>query len=90
MRQVQEKIKTLEDKVNQLIQKLEYLKKENLMLIQENVKLKTNFENRDVENESGGEKLKTNGQNNGQDKFKQELDHYIHELNKCIEWMNTM
>ena len=88
MQRLSNQIEKLEDQVNHLIQKLEYLKKENLMLIEENVKLKKELENLmevHSDREDNGSKVSV-----GSEQLKEELDHYIHEIDKCIEWINTM
>ena len=96
MQDILQKLNRLEDKIKQMSQKIEYLRKENIMLIEENVKLK-----QDIEKQRGGsmvspekvvfrtkENIDVNNQNSEQ--LKRDLDKYIVEIDKCIELINNM
>lgn len=86
MEQIFQKFDLLKEKVKVTTQKLEYLRKENMMLIEENVRLKEKLETKlEGGSEQAGDK------NNLQvEKVKRDLDKYIVELDKCIEMINNM
>ncbi|MCB0685337.1 MAG: hypothetical protein KDC53_02395 [Saprospiraceae bacterium] len=96
MQDILRKLDRLEDRIVQLSQKIEYLRKENMMLIEENVKIKQEAEKiksgkiaaeqSEVEREHEGKSsvLKQTEQ------MKKELDKYIVEVDRCIEMINNM
>ncbi len=95
-----EKLEAVEMKVRELAYKLERIKKENALLREENKKLSTELgrlqrEKADPElplshqspdgehtpGEAGSEVLTV--------QFKDQLSHYIGEIDKCIEWLDN-
>lgn len=82
----------------QLSQKIEYLRKENIMLIEENVKIKQESEkikSGKIAQVRGGtdhvvvEDDKTSFRRQTE-QMKKELDKYIVEVDRCIELINNM
>ncbi len=96
MQEILKKLDKLEERVQQMAQKMEYLRKENLMLIEENVKLKQEFEKNSIGNKTLGHKGRNgNREENGSgllqsDQLRRELSKYIGEVDKCIELINNM
>ena len=97
MQEVQKGLNRLEEKTAQLVQKVEYLRKENLMLIDENVKIKQELEKYKVEasaNYRGGGEERVGENAKGQkvqaEKMRRDLEKYITEVDKCIELINHM
>ncbi len=97
MQDVLRKLDRLEERLLQLSQKIEYLRKENIMLIEENVKLKQEAERNKsgkiaqarVAKEQVGDDDNTSVRNQTE-QMKKELDKYIVEVDKCIELINNM
>lgn len=96
MQDILSKLERVEEKLIQLTQKLEYLKKENIILIEENVKLKKDIE----KNRGGSEVIKEvvvqkqddrEMKNKKQsEQLRSDLDKHIVEIDKCIELINNM
>ena len=88
------KFDQLEQKVKEIGQKLEYLKKENIMLIEENVRLKEEVEKiklRVTQSDPIGNKESLPEKDPAQaDKLRREIDKYIVEIDKCLEWINDL
>ena len=88
------KLNQLEERVLELCQKIEYLKKENIMLIEENVKIKQDTERVKLGNIAFGQgpKSPVSFEENTAEKeqLRKELDKYIVEVDKCIELINDM
>ncbi|NRB51503.1 MAG: hypothetical protein HRU41_27775 [Saprospiraceae bacterium] len=96
--QVTEKIDNIELKIRQLAQKVDRLNEENNSLKAENERLKT-----DLDKQKGAvltlkNKLdKTQGMLDTQhvsetadsEQLKKQLDQYIKEIDKCIEWLSN-
>ncbi len=97
MQELHQGLERLEDKMAQLVQKIEYLRKENIMLIDENVKIKQELEKYKVEhaaNNRGSGEDKSGGNAKGREieaeKMRRDLEKYITEVDKCIELINHM
>ena len=96
MQALAEKINGIEQKVRQLAAKLEQVQKENAAYKEENRKLRTDLavimekesqiqpskvvEPPNVVVKNGGEPVNSK-------KLRKEIDQYIKEINKCIEWL---
>ncbi len=83
-----QKLEKLEEKVKVMTQKLEYLRKENMMLIEENVRLKDKSEGAQAIESKGQKAIKV--ENLQVEKMKRDLDKYIVDLDKCLEMINNM
>ncbi|MCB0668247.1 MAG: hypothetical protein KDC80_20615 [Saprospiraceae bacterium] len=97
MQDILRKLDRLEDRVMQLSQKIEYLRKENIMLIEENVKIKQEAEKNKIgknalEQSDGVERISDSKTSvvRQTEQMKKELDKYIVEVDKCIELINNM
>lgn len=96
MQDVHLRLGSLEEKITQLVQKIEYLRKENIMLIEENVKLKQELEKNKIGSAANqrarvGERAEVVGTNKVEaEKIKRDLEKYIVEVDKCIELINHM
>ncbi|MBX2816230.1 MAG: hypothetical protein KTR24_09535 [Saprospiraceae bacterium] len=88
MNMVIQKLEKLEEKVKVMTQKLEYLRKENMMLIEENVRLKDKSEGAQAIESKGQKAIKV--ENLQVEKMKRDLDKYIVDLDKCLEMINNM
>ena len=92
--QVTEKIDNIELKIRQLAQKMDRLNEENNTLKAENERLKT-----DLDKQKGAVQTlkKTQGMLDTQhvsksadsEQLKKQLDQYIKEIDKCIEWLSN-
>ncbi|GAA5221462.1 hypothetical protein [Membranihabitans marinus] len=89
-----ERLNQLDHKLRQVGGKMSMLKRQNMQLLAENVRLKKQLEknknNTFVSDESRNEaegKIEThaNGREVEVEKLKSELDHYIKQLGACIE-----
>lgn len=89
-----ERLNKLDHKLRQVGGKMSMLKRQNMQLLAENVRLKKQLEknknNTFVSDESRNEaegKIEThaNGREVEVEKLKSELDHYIKQLGACIE-----
>ena len=94
-----EHIDGIEWKVQKLVQKMKLLKQENQQLLDDNVslrnelqKIKDNKDNLEANLNRTKEALGTKESNAEGDtkKLKEEIDQYIHEIDKCIEWLQSM
>lgn len=91
-----EKIEQVELKVRQLALKMERLQEENAVLAKANKQLKNDLVNESDKKVLLEQKLGQLSQNlhakQAQDpkdiqEIRQEIDHYIQEIDKCIEWL---
>ena len=97
MQDVHHRLGQLEGKITQLIQKIEYLRKENIMLIEENVKLKHDLEKQKI-GSAGSQRGRVVENGDGDaaekkvraEKMRRDLEKYIVEVDKCIELINHM
>lgn len=94
-----EQLESIEWKVQKLVQKMKLLKKENAQLLEENVqlsndikKIKDNKGNLEANFSRTKEALDQNKQEEfGNNKMlKEEIDHYISEIDKCIIWLQSI
>ncbi|WP_236975339.1 hypothetical protein [Membranihabitans maritimus] len=96
METIRDRIGKIDHKLRQVGGKMSLLKRQNMQLLAENVRLKkqleknknNNFVNNKLENRGEREEeIKTNADGNGEEveKLKSELDHYIEQLGECIE-----
>lgn len=95
MQEIHHKLDRLEDKITQLVQKIEYLRKENIMLIEENVKIKQDLEKNKIGSAVGQRgRVQDKGDGEAREKkvqaeqIRRDLDKYIVEVDKCIEMIN--
>jgi regulator of replication initiation timing len=89
MQNILKKLDRFEDKVKELSQKIEYLRKENMMLIEENVKIKKEAE-RIKDNHQKGNGVEEALVNVNVEQCKKDLSKYIGEVENCIEIINSM
>ena len=96
MQALAEKINGIEQKVRLLAAKLELVQKENAAFKEENRKLKTDLaviieKNGQVDPKMVVKPPETARKNGGEPvnskKLRKEIDQYIKEINKCIEWL---
>jgi len=96
--QVSEKIDNIELKIRQLSQKMDRLNEENNNLKAENERLKTDLDKQKGAVQTLKNKLdKTQGMLDTQhvnepahsEELKKQLDQYIKEIDKCIEWLSN-
>jgi len=99
MQALADKLNTIEVKVKQLAQKIEQVQQENAVFKEENRRLKTDLA---VLIEKGGQggatptvpvvqqvaPIKRKEQLNTK-KLKKEIEQYIKEIDKCIEWLQN-
>jgi regulator of replication initiation timing len=88
----------IEQKVKQLLEAMDILRQQNTSLLKENKQLKADLE---AQHERIGELTErlTNSQQalagqRGDDsentqKLRKQIDQYIHEIDKCIEWLQN-
>jgi len=96
MQVLSEKITNIEDKVRKLALKMERLQQENAALTEENRKLTNDLAARERKVGELNSKM-ANGQNETgreQDsgiskKLRKEIDQYIKEIDKCIDWLQN-
>ena len=99
MQALADKLNTIELKVKRLAQKMEQVQQENAAFKEENKKLKTDLA---VMLEKGGQAITTPvaptvpvvAKKSGEKqlntkKLKKEIEQYIKEINKCIEWLQN-
>ncbi len=95
-----ERIDSIELKIRELAFKLERLKKENAVLREENQELKAEAERlREQSAEAFNDNLnqKSRPEPEAQplaepeqsEKLREQIDQYIQEIDKCIEWLNN-
>ena len=93
-----EKIDNIELKIRQLALKLERFRKENADLTQKNEQLKAELDKQKGTVSALKDKLtKTQGvlerqevnESEHSQQLKQQLDQYIREIDKCIEWLQN-
>lgn len=92
-------IEGVEWKIQKLIQKMRLLKQENAALLEENIRSKQeldhhkkNIANLETQLNRTKDALE-NTQDNGTDRtklLKEEIDHYINEIDKCLEWLQNI
>jgi uncharacterized coiled-coil DUF342 family protein len=94
-----QKIDGIEWKIQKLAQKMKLLKKENSALLEENLQQKTELEghkkniyNLEAQLSRTRETLESSHKNgSGSSKLlKEEIDQYISEIDKCLEWLQSM
>ena len=95
MQDVHLQLERLEEKVTQLVQKIEYLRKENIMLIEENVKFKRDLEKNKIGTAASQRgRVKAKGDGDAREKktqaeqIRRDLEKYIVEVDKCMELIN--
>ena len=96
MQALADKIHGIEQKVRQLAAKLEAVQKENAAFREENRKLRTDLavimeKESHISPQMVVPPPKTASKNGGESvnskKLRKEIDQYIKEINKCIEWL---
>jgi len=99
MSEIVDRIDNIEWKVQKLSQKMKLLKKENSDVIEENIRLKNELnkikqhkENLEAnfnrtKNALGTTKQEETGNNK---MLKEEIEHYVSEIDKCIEWLQSI
>mgnify|MGYP001436879597 CR=1 FL=1 len=97
-RALSDRIEDIEGKINKLVRKFEIVKKENTLLLEENIQLKqqiNNYKKEKKENKEAGQQAAVD---NGfisksdaveRDKIKNELNKYIKEVQECIDQLQT-
>lgn len=94
MEKIKERLNQLDHKLRQVGGKMAMLKRQNMQLLAENVRLKKQLEknknntfvNDEHRNADGGQiETHANGREAEVEKLKSELDHYIKQLGACIE-----
>ena len=93
-----ERLEAIDTKVKKLAQKYEIIKKENIMLMEENIRLKQNAGKHKAELDVVGKNLSktskdlvsqnANAQNN--EEVKSKIDKYIKEIEHCIELLENL
>ena len=98
MQVISDKLEGIELKVRQLASKLEGLQQDNAALLEENKKLRTQLSERNNAVGLLQEELKNSQQSLEQmkglesrpsKKLKKDIERYIREIDKCIEWLNN-
>jgi predicted nuclease with TOPRIM domain len=84
------RLELLERKVREIAQKVEYLRKENIMLIEENVRLKGKVEELKIGELKKRKNVLPEDTPVQAEKLRREIDKYIVEIDKCIEWINDL
>ena len=96
MQTLADKISNIELKVRQLALKLERLQNENNTLIKENTNLKAELDKKDstlslmqdqVANAQNALDKKRESDPEHSIKLRQDIEQYINEVDKCIEWL---
>lgn len=97
-RALADRLQDIESKINKLVQKYEIIRKENTMLIEENIQLKQQINNikkeKKVNKEAGRHMAGTIGDPGDSDtvergKIKNELNKYIKEVQECIDQLQN-
>jgi predicted nucleic acid-binding Zn-ribbon protein len=92
-----EQIDLIEIKVRQLATKVERVQQENAALQEVNQQLKAELDRQKGGMDALKDKLeiaqralgsRRNGKMEQSEKLKEQLDQYIHEIDKCIEWLH--
>lgn len=98
MQNLSEKLGNVELKVRQLALKLDRLQNENSSLLEENNQLKNSItanNNRVIELEQkllGSQQVLEKKRNDGPEsskKLRKDIEQYIQEVDKCIEWLQN-
>lgn len=91
-----EKLENIELKIRQLAQKMERLQVENGALLDENKRLKAEIDRQKGTVGVLKNKLELTQQAFGQERedhsngeLKEQIDQYIQEIDKCIDWIQT-
>ena len=95
-----ERIDSIELKIRELAFKLERLKKENAVLREENQELKAEAERlrqqpAEALNDNVNQKSRLEpeaqplAETEQSEKLREQIDQYIQEIDKCIEWLNN-
>ena len=90
------RIKNIESKLKQVLQKMNFLKEENRTLLEENVKLKEEYNNQISSAESVSEVKQSNDSlqiesesQRALDDIKKEIEKHIVEIDDCIELLKA-
>lgn len=90
------RIKNIESKLKQVLQKMNFLKEENRTLLEENVKLKEEYNNQISSVESISEVKQSNDSlqiesesQRALDDIKREIEKHIVEIDDCIELLKA-
>ncbi|MCB0570172.1 MAG: hypothetical protein KDC66_10430 [Phaeodactylibacter sp.] len=92
-----EQIDSIEIKIRQLVLKMERVHEENTALQEENKQLKAELDRQKGAAHVLKDKLEKtqrvvdsqrNGKTEQSEKLREQLDQYIHEIDKCIEWLH--
>lgn len=95
---ISERLESIELKIRQLALKLRQLTRENSALREENQQLQTTLRQRDetlaeLRNQLQNVNLTLDEQRQGDtvqtEKFKEQVDHYIQEIDRCIAWLTN-
>ena len=95
MQDILQRLQLFEEKVIQLAQKVEYLRKENMMLIEENVKLKQQTEKVITGSIAQGQREKEAVRQEvksveEKEQIRNQLESYVIQIDKCIELINNL
>ncbi len=94
---ITERIDSIELKVRQLVQTKERLQRENAALKEDNRKLKAELDRQSgavdaltykLEESQRALESQRSHQPEDSEKLQQQLEEYIEEINKCIEWLH--
>lgn len=92
-----EQIDRIELKIRQLVSQMERIQDENTALQDENKQLKAELDRQKGVSNALKDKLENtqrvvdsqrNGKTEQSEKLREQLDQYIHEIDKCIEWLH--
>lgn len=98
MQALSEKLNGIELKVRQLALRLERLQNENKSLLQENKKLRTELTKKDdklgvlegkVARSQAALEVRRDNDPEDSKKLRKEIEQYIKEVDKCIEWLQN-
>ena len=95
MQNILQRLQIFEEKVLELAQKVEYLRKENMMLMEENVKLKQQTEKIKTGSIAQGQREKEDVRQDVEsvgdnEQIKSQLESYVVQIDKCIELINNL
>lgn len=93
-----ERLEAIDSKVKKLAHKYEILKKENNLLMDENIRLKQDVKKNKTNPELSGKGLSKDGvdqkiqgdQSPGNVKIKAEIDKYVSEIDHCIQQLQNL
>lgn len=91
-------VENIDNKIQQLAAELKLLRQKNAVLINENKQLKTDLESKEAvvgelkyklsNTQRGFEEQRGVGTDNSEE-LKKQIDQYIKEIDKCIEWLQN-